>query len=421
MHFRAGILRRGKRESLRQDRVILMRLTVVGIGPGRPELLTGEARKAIEQADVVYGSERLYDEFYSLNPNTVCLPFSATIDTLLKQKEEKKYVLLASGDVGFFSISSLLKRKLQGWDLELINGLSSLQYFCSRLQTPYDSVFSLSVHGRENPVVPYVSYRPRVFLLTGGDRCAHHVIRELVEAGLGAVKVAVGENLSSEQERILKGTAEELDGEVFSSLSVMLVENENAVSPWNVLRDEDFIRGKTPMTKGEIRNVSLAALDIQPGDTVYDVGAGTGSVAIAMARRAFEGTVYALERNEDAYRLILENRKKLGAFNLFPVCGVAPESLEQLPPPDKVFIGGSGGHMGEIFRNILQKNPSARIVVNAITLESVHEAMECFTENGMQPEVTCVNSARAELVGRYHLMKAQNPVYIISGEREKQS
>ena len=394
-----------------------MRLTVIGIGPGKPELLTAQAREKIQQADLVYGSERLYEEFYSLNPNTVCLPFSATVETLLGQKEDKNYVLLASGDVGFFSISTLLKGKMQGWQLEFVNGLSSLQYFCGKLQTAYDNVYSLSVHGRSTPVVPFVSYRPRVFLLTGGDRCAHHVIGELVEAGLGHVKVAVGENLSSPQERILKGTAQELAGEIFASLSVMLVENERAVSPWHSLRDEEFVRGKTPMTKQEIRDVSLAALDIQPRDTVYDVGAGTGSVSIAMARRAFEGTVYALERSEDAYRLIQENREKLGAFNLTPVLGTAPEGLEGFPPPDKVFIGGSGGQMGEIFRCVLRKNPKARIVVNAITLESVTEALDCFRENGIEPQVSCVSSARADLIGKYHLMRGQNPVYIFSGEK----
>lgn len=395
-----------------------MKLTVIGVGPGKPELLTELARERLERADVVYGSERLYEAFSSLNKGSVCLPFSATLETLLEQREERNYVLLASGDVGFFSISSLLKRKLRGWELEFINGLSSLQYFCSLVQVPYDDVFTLSVHGREKNVVPYVAYHRKAFLLTGGERCAHHVIRELCEAGLEEVRVSVGENLSSRQERITTGTAGELLGHTFAGLAVMLVENEAWVSPWAPLRDEDFIRGKTPMTKREVREVSLAFLELEPGDTVYDVGAGTGSVSVAMARRVYEGTVWALEREEGAHGLILENRKKLGAYNLNAVLGSAPEGLLELPAPDKVFLGGSGGQMRGIFEAVFEKNPRARIVVNAITLESVQEAMECFSAFGIQPEVTCVNSSRAELLGKYHLMRAQNPVYIMGGQRE---
>lgn len=394
-----------------------MKLTIIGVGPGRPDLLTAQAKTAIEQASTVYCTGRLFDAFAFLNPNTLCLPFSDMVETLLKKSGEENLVLLASGDVGFYSVSSVLRRRLTDWHLEFMNGLSSLQYFCARLQVPYDDVITVSVHGREKSVVPYVSYAKRVFVLTGGSRCAHDVIEELVDAGLGAAGVFVGENLSAPEERILSGTAEELQGTLFDSLSVMLVENPSSVNPWQTLRDEDFIRGKTPMTKEDVRNISLARLNIQPADIVYDVGAGTGSVAVAMARRAFEGTVYAVEKEAEACGLILENRKRLGAFNLKAVCGKAPDALEELPAPDKVFIGGSSGQMDDIFRLALEKNPQARIVVNAITLETLYEAVQCFEKRGFAAEVSCVNSAKAEQVGRYHMMKAQNPVYIISGER----
>ena len=126
--------------------------------------------------------------------------------------------------------------------------------------------------------------------------------------------------------------------------------------------------------------------------------------------------VYAVERKEDACRLAMENKERLGAFNLRLSQGTAPEALEELPPPDKVFIGGSGGNMREILELVWQKNPEAKIVINAITLETLQEGIQCLEEHGLWARVTCVSSTQGEQVGSYHMMKAQNPVYIISGE-----
>jgi precorrin-6Y C5,15-methyltransferase (decarboxylating) len=171
------------------------------------------------------------------------------------------------------------------------------------------------------------------------------------------------------------------------------------------------------MTKAAVRNLSLAALDIQPGDVVYDIGAGTGSVAIAMARRACEGFVYAIEKNAEAVSLLRQNRARLGAFNLKVIQSTAPAGMDDLPAPDKVFVGGSSGKLMDIFAAVLAQKPGARIVVNAITLETVHEAVNCFERWGIESAVVCANIAKAEKIGGYHLMKAQNPVYIITGEQ----
>lgn len=392
----------------------MKRLTVVGAGPGSEELLTGRALECIRSATRLFCTDRLYERLGHLNPNSVKLPFSKIIEALMEEDGGDRPVLLASGDVGFYSISSLLRSRLPGWEIVCENGLSSLQYFCARLGVAYDHVETLSVHGRAGSAVPAVSYSPRVFILTGGERRAQDVVAELCAAGLGAVRVYVGENLSAENERIVSGTAADMEKETFDSLAVMLVENEAAVDPQAVLRDSDFSRGKVPMTKQEVRDVSLVKLDIRAGDTVWDVGAGTGSVSVAMARRASRGMVYAVEKKADAVALLRENREKLGAFNICPVEGEAPGALDALPAPDKVFIGGSSGNMREIFRVILEKNPEASIVVNAITLETLGEAVDCFEAAGRRASVCCLNTAVSEIAGRYHMMKAQNPVYIIS-------
>ncbi len=392
-----------------------MKLTIVGAGPGAPELLTGEAMAKIQAAGRVYSTApRLGDSLYMVRKNISNVPYSM-LASVLKEEGGDSAVLLVSGDTGFYSVSTLLRDQLPGWELEWVNGLSSLQYLCARLGVPYQGIKTVSVHGRRVPAVPPVCYNRRTFFLTGGERKAHDVIRELVAAGLGTVRVAVGENLSAPEERLFFGSASELQETVFGGLAVMLAENPAFTDPSAVLRDDAFIRGKTPMTKEEVRAVSLMRLDIRPGDICYDVGAGTGSVAAAMAYLANESLVYAVERDAGALSLLEENRRRLGAFNIVPVAGAAPDALSQLPAPDKVFIGGSGGKLEAVLRAVLEKNRSARVVVNAVTLETLQEAMAVMTRFGLCPEAVCVSCARAETVGKYHMMKAQNPVYVIGG------
>ena len=393
----------------------VMRLTIVGAGPGAPELLTGMALRRLQEAGVIYyTAERLKKSIPDMQEKAVYLPYKTLVETLLR-KEAQRPVLLVSGDVGFYSISSALKERLPDWDLEYVNGLSSLQVLCARAGVPYDRVKVASVHGRSLPPVPLVSYNEWTFFLTGGDKRANHVLKELTQAGLGHVRAWVGENLTMRDERLLEGTAFSLAEEPFASLAVVLLHNSAWTDPFVTLRDDDFARGKAPMTKEEIRAVSLARLSVRPGDVCYDIGAGTGSVSVAMAYLAREGMVYAIERKEEAFRLLEKNRRKLGAFNVVPVFGAAPEAIDSLPAPDCVFIGGSGGELGRIIASVLQKNPNARFVVNAITLETLQESVTCLEQAGISPEISCISGARAELVGRYHMMKAQNPVYVISG------
>ena len=170
------------------------------------------------------------------------------------------------------------------------------------------------------------------------------------------------------------------------------------------------------MTKQEIRWTAAALLSPRAEDTVYDIGAGTGSVALELGRRACRGTVYAVERNPEALALIEKNRQALGGFNVRPVEGNAPEALEPLPAPDAVFIGGSGGNLSEILRLLCGKNPEVRVVISAISLEMLEEARRSLRECGFaEAEVCQLSSARGKLVGGYTMMAANNPVFLLSG------
>ncbi|MCI8662855.1 MAG: precorrin-6Y C5,15-methyltransferase (decarboxylating) subunit CbiT [Hungatella sp.] len=180
------------------------------------------------------------------------------------------------------------------------------------------------------------------------------------------------------------------------------------------MRDEWFIRGNVPMTKCEVRAVAIAKLELRPDSILYDVGAGTGSVSIEAALQMRKGRVYAVERNEEAVDLILANKKKFHGEQVTVIHGSAPESLVSLPVPTHVFLGGSGGKMEPVIKLVLEKNPSVRIVANVIALESLCRILSLTKALGLSAEVVSVWVARGERKGNCHLMKGQNPVYIIS-------
>lgn len=178
-------------------------------------------------------------------------------------------------------------------------------------------------------------------------------------------------------------------------------------------KDVDFIRGKVPMTKEEIRQVSICKLQLKSDSVVYDVGSGTGSIAVEMAAMSDEIQVYAIEKKEEAVGLIKENKKKFGLENIEVIMANAPEGLEALPTPTHAFIGGSGGNLKEIVQVLLQKNPDIRIVINAISLETICELKELhILYPDLQQEMVQMQVSRSNIVGAYHLMQAENPVWI---------
>ena len=285
----------------------------------------------------------------------------------------------------------------------------------------------VSVHGRDHDIVPDVAANRRVFALIGGEDGMARLCRRLAEAGLGAVRVSVGERLSYPDERIITGSAAELAAGRYHPLSVALIENaaagRGAVTPG--LPDEAFQRGGgaegvVPMTKSEVRAVCLSKLRLTEDAVCWDVGAGTGSVSVEMARLARRGRVYAIERRADACALLEENRARFQAGNLEIVPGTAPEACRALEDPTHVFLGGSSGNLREILSLVWEKNPAARVVAAAVTLESVAELNACrdafpFTET----EAVCLTVARDRKAGRYHLMSAQNPIYLFTFQQKE--
>ena len=272
------------------------------------------------------------------------------------------------------------------------------------------------MHGRAQNLIAAVKKSPKVFTLAGKQKDFSDLCGSLICFGLGHVKMAAGSRLSYEDEQIFRGTPEQLMDAEVGDLSVVLIENPEAKDTLCVgLEDERFIRGKVPMTKSEVRSVSMARLHLCADSVCWDVGAGTGSVSVEMALCCPEGMVYAAEKKPEAVTLIRQNAAALGASNLVAVQGEAPEILEDLPVPDRVFVGGSSGNLEEIVNAAVSRNPQVRIVINAISLETVTQALGAAEQaQGRGLQISCIQSARAKTVSSYHMMMGENPVYVIS-------
>ena len=308
-----------------------------------------------------------------------------------------------------------------GLAYRVLPGLSSIQLLAAKLGTPWQDWRLVSAHGLDVDPVWEVCRGKQVFFLTGGTWCPGDICAALTEAGLGDLPVVIAEKLSYPDEVIHRGCAADFSGAKFDSLSVLLADSAPRMTGRSAgWPDELFDREeKVPMTKQEVRANVLAKLGIRPDESVWDVGSGSGSVSIEMAFLA--KSVWGCEIIEEALALSRRNREKFGAWNLHLVGGSAPEVLADFPAPDAVFIGGSRGNMSSIVDAVTAKNPNARILISAIALESLHEAMETLTNAGYQIEVTQVAVSRARAAGRLHLMMANNPIYLILGTKPEEA
>ena len=393
---------------------------LIGIGMGTPDHLTGEARSAFEKADCILGSGRMLDSFKATGKPLFDAYDPAKMLTYVQAHPEYRTIAVAlSGDVGFYSGAKRLISTFgnAGIRTELITGISSVTYFCSRLQIPWEDVKLMSIHGRRENLIAAVRTHFRTFTLLGGKDNVASLCEKLGKYGFGDVKLYIGERLHYPEERITAGSPAELKEKFFDSLCVAIIENPSYTSGLrSCIPDEEFQRGDAPMTKSEVRSLSVAKLNLNRDSIAWDIGAGTGSVTIEMALAAADGEVYAIEKKPAAAALIEENARKFGTPNVEVHVGTAPEALTDLPAPTHAFIGGSSGNMKEILQLLLDRNPQVRVVVNAITLETVAEANHCFKELGFTDiDITQIQAAKAKKVGPYEMMMGQNPVYIFAG------
>ncbi|HKM09506.1 MAG TPA: precorrin-6A reductase [Candidatus Methanomethylophilaceae archaeon] len=392
-------------------------ITIVGIGVGRPDGMTQEVKESIATSDLVIGAKRMLESL-ELNGKDVLIEYRA--EEISKYLEENpqfnNITVVMSGDTGYFSGTKGLLTVLDDgkYDIEVLPGISSLSYFFSKIGKSWDDAHLTSAHGREINIVGLSKRNRKLFTLLSGEESVHEMCEGLSEYGLDRVTVTVGQNFGSSDERIVSGSPKEMLDMNFGSLCVALIENPEAsdINPIGI-SDDDFIRGSAPMTKSEVRSLSVAKMKLSSDSVIYDIGAGTGSASIEMALVALSGQVYAIEKEEEASRLIDMNCRKFGTPNVTVVHGLAPEALTVLPIPTHAFIGGSSGNLESIIKLLLERNSSIRIVITSVTLETLSETMRCMKElKVIEEETICVNISKARILGKYHLMTAQNPIYI---------
>lgn len=358
-------------------------VTLIGMGSGKWEALSAQAQQAVRSAGLVFGAKRL---LAGLPADCMARQFAfyqpADILETLAQNPGQDAAVLYSGDTGFYSGASGLLTPLRalGIPARVYPGVSSIQLLSAALGRPWQDWKLVSAHGCACDPVAECMMNRSVFFLTGGTETPASLCQKLTDAGMGEAHGVVGENLGTEAEAIRYGSAAELAGQSFAPLSVLLVENFDLPQ----LRapgfpDESFIRSEVPMTKQEVRAAALAKLAVMPTDTLWDVGAGTGSVSVELALAAPKGRVYAVECEPDACELIRKNRAKFQTYNLILIEGRAPDVLADLPAPDAVFIGGTKGGMEAVLDEVLGKNPNARICISAIALETLGAAIAALT------------------------------------------
>lgn len=391
----------------------MKQIAVIGCGMGNESQLTADARNALDSAEYIIGSARLVQEL-AANEKESCI--AVTVEQVQKHIEETKadkIAILVSGDTGFFSAAKGY-RAIQGAEIIFYPGISSVQAFCSKLQLNWEQMRLISLHGRNCNLVQEVGSHEWVFCLTGNNLM--EIGDKLCEYGYENLEIYVGENLSMKTERIYHGIAQDLLKQSFGPMTVVLLHNPNYQNRHPIgIPDDAFIRGNVPMTKQEIRTLVIGKLGLATNAVSWDIGGGTGSVSVEMALQSRQGKVYSVECNPEALDLMKKNRRRFRADAMEIVEGFAPEVLVDLPAPDAVFLGGTKGNAEEIIHLVLEKNPKARVVATAVSLETVAQMTALFRECFDNAEILQVQVSIADFKGNHTLMHGQNPIFIFCG------
>lgn len=405
-------------QQIHMDSYSETKITIIGIGVGNKNQMTLEAIDAIKNSDVIIGAKRMLENCESFNKPKCCafMP-KDVLEYINNNKQYKNIAILMSGDVGFYSGAKKLLDTLKAYKVNLVCGISSPVYLCSRLGFSWDDMSLYSLHGKNSNIIHSIKTNFRTFTLVGGEYGVLELCELLCKYNLNYVKLYVGERLTYIDEKITVGKADELIKKSFDKLASVIIENENYNTKLNVgISDDEFVRyDKVPMTKSEVRAVSISKLNLSNDSIVYDIGAGSGSISIEAAILSHNGMVYAVEKKHDAIDLIEENKRKFGTPNVIVVEGCAPDVMADLPIPTHAFIGGTSGNLKEIIKKLLEKNKNIRIVINAITIETVSEAVNCINEfNLKNAEIVNLSISKSKKIGGYNMMIGQNPIYIIS-------
>ncbi|MBO5166610.1 MAG: precorrin-6A reductase [Eubacterium sp.] len=407
-------------------------ITLAGVGMGNSQCLTKEVEKAIAEADILLGADRMIagyqpkiEKMPYYTPEQI-VPYLDGLSKVTSCRNDRNVVILFSGDTGFYSgcqkLYEALLREIKHGRLQamvtVMPGISSVAYLAACMGENYQDAVICSMHGKELPnLAKKIRMGKKIFLLMSGLKDIHKLGKLLLDAGLIECTVVAGYQLSYPEQLIMELKPEECMKLQEDGLYTCCIKNPKPERKMltHGKADGEFIRDNVPMTKEEVREVSICKLKLYEGAVVYDIGSGTGSIAVEIAGLSNEIKVFAVEYKEEAVSLIAQNKEKFELNNIEIVSGKAPDGLEELPVPTHAFIGGSGGRMKEILSVLYQKNSQMRVVINSISMETICEIKEVLSTFSIQnADVVQMQVSRAKSVGAYHLMQAENPVWICS-------
>jgi precorrin-6Y C5,15-methyltransferase (decarboxylating) len=397
---------------------------VVGLGMS-PVDLPPKSREIIQGAQVLVGGRRLLDYF----PEHLAMKIplgkdpEGTLRQLPAMAETKRVVVLASGDPNFYGIGALVVKVLGPEQVVIHPNLTAVQAACARLKMAWQDATVISLHGRSWEPLRAALGRPGPLIIyTDPVHPPGEIARYLLGRGLTRARVCVAEDLGQDTERVTwLNLAEAQEGE-FSPLNLVVVVPEpgEVGSPGPELHlglpEEALTHEAGLLTKTEVRAVVLAKLWLQPGQILWDVGAGCGSVGLEASLLLPGGKIFAVERHPERAAQIGTNRDRFGVANLEIVCGAAPECLSGLPDPQRVFVGGGGPGVAGIVRTALERlTPGGRVVVTAALLETLEAARKALAEAGWEVEVVHLQVSRSRPLAGGTFLQALNPVWIVTG------
>lgn len=399
---------------------------IIGVGDDGADGLFPDCRRWIEEADTLVGGERHLSFFPGVSAERIPIKngIGSVLERIDRERHNGRVVVLASGDPLFYGIAGLIARKLGPEQVEIYPHVSSLQLAFARMKESWQDATVESVHGRKlEGLAQRIDGKKKVALLTDATNDPSAIARYLLRFGMREYRAFVAENLGGEGERCGWWELEEMVEASFSPLNIVILKQKPDAEPprWGLgIDDHEFAQRKPDkglITKKEVRILSLAEMRLAPDSVVWDIGAGSGSVSVEAARMAPEGQVFAIEKNEADLANIEANRVKFRA-DFAVIHAKAPDGLDQLPDPDAIFIGGSGGELRELLQVCCERlKPGGRIVVNAATLETLHQTREGLMEAGFDTHVTMVQTARSKPILNLTRLEGFNPVFIIVGRR----
>lgn len=403
----------------------MSRIELIGISGSA---LTGEQWALLRRCRAVAVSRRHQPLVADLGCRLIDIaPVAAMLTQVEQALETGDVAVLASGDPLFYGIGRTLLARFGPERITIHPALSALQQACARFRIPWDDLAVVSLHGRTGAdIAGRVLRHARVLLFTdrvnSPDRIAAVLLAALEECGdrqrLAGLRIQVAENLGLADERLTSGSLAEIAGRAFAPLNIMLVE-QPPLPPAAIrfgLREQEIQHSRGLITKDEVRAATLHRLRLPATGVFWDIGGGSGSVSLEAARLNPDLSVQTVEKKPEGLENIRENIRRYGAYNIRPVSGEAPEALEGLPAPDRIFIGGSGSRLEAIIETAVARlADGGRIVVNAVLPQTETTALQCLQRLRLRVESSTLAVTRREYPSG--ASRVFNPITLITGDK----